>query len=30
MAVTEYLKAAQGKLLAEFTEIETGRRQDWQ
>jgi DNA invertase Pin-like site-specific DNA recombinase len=28
MAVTEYLKIAQGKLLAEFTEIETGRRRD--
>lgn len=28
MAVTEYLKAAQGKLIAEYTEIETGRRRD--
>lgn len=28
MAVSEYLKGAQGKLVAEFTEIETGRRRD--
>lgn len=28
MAVREYLKGSQGTLLAEFTEIETGRRKD--
>ncbi len=28
MAVTEYLKAAKGKLVAQYTEIETGRRRD--
>lgn len=28
MAVREYLQASQGKLLSEYTEIETGRRRD--
>jgi DNA invertase Pin-like site-specific DNA recombinase len=28
MAVSEYLKNAQGKLIGEYTEIETGRRRD--